>query len=430
MNIVLHSEAGDTLGLALRLQDEGHAVGMYIHEPESQMVGTGLVYHVTDFLKACDAADLVLFDYVGAQSLADKLRDDGCAVFGAGKFQDVLELDRIRGIRLMQAAGLRVPETEFFEDASFERAMDFVRKDGGRWVFKASGNIGADKSFPSDDAEQMLDYLEHLDDTIQVEEARRPKFILQRFVEGVEVSTERIYSEGRPIHAFDNSTFETKKFLAGDLGQAVGCSGNVVCPHADRRLLAETVDHLDKLAAIHGVTSCLDLNAIVAKDDGHAYVLEATGRVGIYAIHAFCALWGMPLGETFYDLATGREPEVTYRAAWGAAIPVSMAPYPAKMEHERGTPVVDEILDDPQIWPLDVMVDEQDRVVVAGVDGVIYVVTGVGDTISESLGQCYRWLEGARMPDRGWRVDLIETLEKRYRKLQQLGYLREARRAA
>jgi phosphoribosylamine--glycine ligase len=425
VTIVVHSQTGtDFLALALRMQDEGHTVALYIEDPGTTMVGTGLIAHVPDFLVAADKADLVIFDQVGQGSLADKLREDGHAVIGAGRFQEMLEHDRIKGMEFLKAAGLRVPETEPFPDGDFDRAQAFVTEDGGRWVFKAD-DVESDKTFVAADADAMVAYLEHLNETIELEEGKRPPFILQRFVDGVEVSTERWYSYGEPLRALDNSTFETKKFLAGDLGVSVGCMGNVVLPHQDQRLLSRTVGRFDALAAAHDVTSPIDLNAIVSFEDGWPYMLEVTGRFGYYAIQAFCALWGMPIAETFYAVATGGTlPEVRFVGKVGAAIPVSMAPYPSAMQHERGTPIVDEILDDPDIWPADVMLDRAERVVVAGSDGMIYLVTGVGDTIEAAFAPCYRTLNKARMPDIGYRVDLVETLGRRFTHLQRLGYLR------
>jgi len=432
--VLIHSESGDGLALGLRLQNEGHEVGLFVNKEAAQQAGRGLIYRVEDFITAVDKADLILFDHVTKGSLADLLRSEGHLVLGAGKFQDVMELDRIKAIDIMRAAGVAIPETEVFEDASFERAIAFVERDGGRWVFKACDNIATDKTYVSDDADSMLEYLEHLDETIEEDENKRPQFLLQRVVDGIEVSTERWYGEGRPIYALDNSTFEEKKFLAGGLGPSCGCGGNIVLPHAffdPGRLRRQTIDRLDRLAAAHGVTGPLDLNTIVAPD-GRAYFLEVTARFGYDALQAFVQLWDMPIGETLIAIAEGTDPAIALRDAVGAAIRVSVPPYPTgDPKNCRGERVVDPILDDPQLWPGDVMLDEQERLVLGGVDGVAYIVAGIGGTAESALGMCYRWLAQARLPDRQYRNDLAETLPKRLRDLQRIGYLTErSRRAA
>jgi len=429
MNVVIHSHTGDCLPLGLRLQDEGHTVGIFLDDEATSLIGSGLLYHVPDFFTAIDEADLILFDYVGAGSLADRLREEGHAVIGAGKFQDILELDRLRGSAILRAAGVRMPETVDFPDADFQRAIAFIEADGGRWVFKPSDNVAADKTYPADDADDMIAYLERMEETLEATEGKRPKFLLQRFVPGVEVSSERWYANGRPILAMDNHTFETKKFLAGDLGVAVGCSGNVVCPYGDPRLAHQTVEHMDRLARLHDIDGPIDLNAIVSEEDQRAYVLEVTGRFGYYAIEAYCALWGMPIGETLFEIATGEQPKVRFTAEYGAAIPVSIAPFPSSTEEARGTPIEDD-LEDPRIWPKDVMVDAQDRLVVAGLDDVVYLVTGTGSSIEAAFAPAYRWLRTARMPHRQYRIDLVETLAPRLEQLQDWGYFREPARGA
>src|SRR5204862_6269023 len=99
INVAIHSHEGDTLSLALRLQDEGHAVGFFVEKDGAQRIGNGLVYRITDFPAAAQKADLVLFDQVGSGSLADLLREQGVTVLGASKWTDTIELDRIAGLR-------------------------------------------------------------------------------------------------------------------------------------------------------------------------------------------------------------------------------------------------------------------------------------------------------------------------------------------
>ena len=132
----------------------------------------------------------------------------------------------------------------------------------------------------------------------------------------------------------------------------------------------------------------------------------------------------MPIGETLVEIANGFEPEVAFTAPYGVAIPVSMAPFPSSTEEIRGTPVEDD-LDDPRIWPKDVMIDSEDRVCAAGLDDVVYLVTGSGRSIRSAFAPAYKWLKDARMPHRQYRIDLAETLEKRLEQLQAWGYFRE-----
>lgn len=428
VNVLLDSVAGDGLAIALALQREGHAVVMAIQEHGSERVGDGLVKKIEDPLPfAQTTADLVVVDMVGRGSIADTLVDDGVPVVGAGRFQDELELYRLTSMETFRAAGLRVPVYEPFPDAAITRAIRFVERAGGRWVFKPSGNLGTDKTFLAEDAEEMVDYLDHLAET----EEKIPPFLLQEFVDGAEVSTERWYAQGRPIPALDNSTLEEKKFLAGNLGPAVGCAGNVVFPASDPRLLADTVTRIDRLAAEHEVSGPIDLNAIVARADRRPYILEATPRFGYDAIQAFLTLWRMPIGETLQAIAEGEEPDVRLAAGVAAAIRVSVPPYPAgDAKVAKGCPVVDDILDQDAYWPLDVMLDDDGQLVITGSDATAYVVTGRGPTIGAAYAAAYARLKDSRLPDRQYRVDLVEQAVSRYQRLRQWGFFARGGRLA
>ena len=434
MNILVDSVAGDGLAIALALQREGHTVWMAIEHPDSSRVGNGLVAKVEDPIDvAREKADLVVVDMVGRGSIADMLVDDGVPVIGAGRFQDQLELYRIFAMDVFRAAGLRVPPYEVFPDADVERAIRFVEKNASeRWVFKPSGNLGTDKTFLADDADEMVDYLEHLAEAVPSEGDRFPPFLLQQFVKGAEVSTERWYARGNPIPALDNATLECKKFLAGDLGPAVGCAGNVVFPGAHPFLIRETVRHMDRLAAEHEVSGPIDLNAIVT--GGKAYILEATPRFGFDAIQAFLYLWDMPIADTFQAIAEGETPEVRFRPGVSAAIRVSVPPYPNHdCKAARGCPVVDDILDDPMSWPMDVMLDEHDRLSITGADATAYVITANGPDAAEAYRGCYARLANSRLPDRQYRTDLREMTAKRMTTLASMGIelgARPARRTA
>ena len=428
MHFLIVSKGGDGLALGLRLLKEGHQCAISIEKSDCQRAGEGLIEHVDDPMAYArnEDVDCALWDMVGMGGMADALRDLGIPILGAGRALDLLELDRIAGLRTFQALGLQIPETEFFEDADFDRAIEFVRKDGGKFVFKPCGNISTDKTFIGEDVEELIDFIEHQREESRSGEVKHPAFALQRFVEGIEVSIERWYSHGTPIVALDNMTFEEKKFLAGGLGPAIGCAGNVVMDAAPR-LVQETVAKLDRFADAHAVTGPIDLNTIT---NVHGpFILEATARFGYDAIWSFFHRWHMPIGETLLQIAEGEEPEIDLDPRMGAAVRVSVPPYPAgDPAKARGTPVVDDILDQENLWPGDVM-EVEGKLQVAGVDGVVYIVTGLGRTPKDAYQECYDWLDDARLPDRQYRCDLADRVSEELPKLVHLGYdLAQSRR--
>lgn len=423
---VCHSESGDSLGLLLRFQDEGVDVGLHVTSEKAQTLGRGLIEPVDDFLEAARDADLVFFDHVGAGSLADTLRAEGVPVFGASKFQEMLELDRAWGLRTLEKAGLTLPRTVSFSGDAYDDAREFVASEGGRWVYKPSANVGNDLTHVADDAESMLEHLEEVEQTIEAETGKRPPFLLQQFVKGIECSVERWYVGGKPVPGLDNATLEQKKFLVGDLGPTVGGAGNVVLATADSKMLAATVDHLDRLAAAHTLTTCLDLNSIFAPD-GTAYLLEPTCRIGYPAIQAFCAMWPGELFDVFLAMARGEVPTLRLASRVGAAVHVSVPPFPAHdATQAKGHRLVDDVRDDPQVWLYDVLVDPEERLVCAGVDGGVYVVAGTGPSVRDAVEACYDWLAESRLPQRQYRTDLYPHVRKRLAGLQKLGYLQDA----
>lgn len=429
MKVLVHSYQGDGAPLALRLDDEGHDVSVYFQDPSYRPLLQNLVPHIDDPHTVDEDVDVVLFDMVGNGAMADHLRSEGIAVIGASSMQDLLELDRGKAMALLETAGCTVPETTHFGAGDFAGAIDFIRENPDRYVFKADSNIGNDKTHVGLDADELCEYLEHLDGTIEKEEGKRPPFILQAFVPGVEVSTERWYVDGQPLRAFDNSTFELKKCWNGrgtdaGLGPTVGCAGNIVFPHQDRRLLAQTVDCLDRIAATAGITGPMDLNAIVSEKDHRAYILEVTARFGYDAIQTFAALWQLSFGDTLELLIDhGRVPAL----GWGCAagIRVTIPPYPEEepTRHER-TPLLDDVLDDPDVWPFDVAHGEGEALTTAGVNGIVAVVTGTGMTPTIACTNILDGLKKWRTPELQYRTDLAGVVGDRLARLQRWGYLK------
>lgn len=410
------------MALAYRLQDEGHTVYFYVHQKPFKRVGLGvLAHHLDDPLKEVETYDLAIFDSVGAGGLADSLRERGLPVFGASRFQDLLELDRIAAMRLFEQAGLTIPPTFPFPSGDLDEAKDFVTAQPGAYVFKPSGNVGTDKTYLAQTPEEMLEFLEHLEASAELDEGGRCPFLLQEVVTGIEVSTERWYAAGEPVDAFDNVTFEMKKFLVGDLGPATGCAGNLVVTHPSKAWMRKTVGKLDRLAAKFSLAMCLDTNTIYDPKTKHAYVLEATCRFGYDAIQTFASLWKGELGTVLFALATGHEVDTRLRASLAAGVRVSVPPYPHHdASSAKGTIVPDPVLDDPAYWPLDIMIPEgKDRPEIAGTDGTAFVYTAIGSDAQAACARVYHTLDASRLNEKQYRTDLWEHVAPRLATLRQ-----------
>src|SRR5690348_10936403 len=66
----------------------------------------------------------------------DRWRDFGFPIFGPTWQSARLEIDRLHGMRVAEAAGLAVPEYHLFN--SLEETEAFARKSDRGWVFKPS----------------------------------------------------------------------------------------------------------------------------------------------------------------------------------------------------------------------------------------------------------------------------------------------------
>ena len=114
-SVLLISEQGDGVPLALRMAQEGSIVKVYIKEPWAKTSLKGL-HNPTQVagLSMLEQYDLVLFDMVGSGSKADQLKEKGKLVLGGGSLNDKLELDRDYGLKVVKRLlpDVRIPESE------------------------------------------------------------------------------------------------------------------------------------------------------------------------------------------------------------------------------------------------------------------------------------------------------------------------------
>lgn len=387
------------------------------------------VRSMADGLK--ESPDLVLFDGVGEGALADKLIGLGWNVFGAHKICDEIELDRKFGIDFMEKNGIRVPPTMNF--TGVDAAIKHVEKNPKGYVIKMdSEEATKDSSFVAKDAEKMLNYLNHLKDKKLVKDGE--SFVLQDFVKGVEVDTEVLFSKGRPVMPYNND-FETKKFLAGDLGPNTGCQTSVLFGHTsgNSMMVEKTISKVFKAMEKAKYTCVLGFNSIVSEKDHEPYGLEWTARMGYSSIYAMCAMCAdADLGEMFLGLATGKIDELPMRFRWGTSILASAPPFPLQVPDDdkiqeklygksRGEKIV--YKDGPHVWLQDYMKNEEGEDVIAGDDGCIAELTGAADSLPKAWKMSQKGFDDMDFPNKQGRyTDGIESATKRVNQLREWGY--------
>ncbi len=427
MKILLHSESADSGGLAYIMQREGAQVWMYVKDSFSRRVMDGLVPHVEsleDGLK--QKPDIIIFDLNGDGEKADKLRADGWKVIGGGRLSDKLEFDRAWGVKVAKQYGIKVPKTTEF--AKIDEAIAFVKKQPKAYAVKMDSNAGGESaSYVAKDGTDMIDYLSQQKASGKID---GNTFVLQEKINGSEVSTECWFSNGVPCFP-SNSTWETKKLLAGELGVRTGCETSLVCHYEghNSRLADKTVLKLAALLKYSKFTGAIDVNAIVSEEDHEPYFLEFTPRLGYSAIYAYSAMLGMPLSQYFMSVARGTF-TIPFKAKWSTALKVHIPPYPFAHEEDyvskqayKPTEGITVKVKSPDFIPIDIRKGKNSQFEVAGTMGIVGECLGRGKTAMEAWKHSKTVFESVEVPNKGGRfTDGIDDAWKRILKLRSWGY--------
>jgi phosphoribosylamine-glycine ligase len=425
--ICLMSYAADGAWFGALLAREGHDVHYNLVEerfapvlqgiaPTPTIIGKGEVYSPASY-------DLIVFDLTGLGDSADYAREMAPTI-GDSSLADKLEHDRLFGLEYMQECGINVPPYEHFTDPS--DGIKFVRKTKKRYVFKPCGLNDCSTTYVSKSPEDMERYMDLLFRKIRVKE-----YVLQEFVEGTELSTEVwINSEGYYV---PNHTLETKKLMAGDVGPATGCSGNVVwMPMGETAAFRRGLKLACERLASDGYVGPIDLNSIVTQDQ--VYGIEWTPRFGYEGTCNLTRLLPLPFGEFMYRVATGeRLANVIPAHAYAATTRLSIPPYPtesnARKIYQDGVPVEGIRLDTdlPEFYLSDVrMVPDSEELESAGVSGFIGAPICVSETMAGAFAAVKNKIESLRIPDLQWRNDVSQNCAARYNTLEMQGWLKTA----
>lgn len=425
MRIALVSADGSGAWFLLRLMREGNSCDYYLTTEDKTARGmAGLVPEpIHNAPKSWKQYDLVVFDGNSDGELADKIRKQ-TNVLGCSELSCRLEDDRLFGLEAMQQMGIEVPTYEPFDNP--KDARKYISENPDRYVYKPfqdPGELEIDSSVtyvahsPSD-MERSLDRL--------FRESKGAPFLLQKFVEGTEISVEGWF-DGSNFH-FVNATLEEKKFLAGGLGPNTGCAGNIVWPFRGVPLvfgrgLMKGTEWLRE----HNYRGMIDLNTIVTRNQ--VYGLEWTPRLGFHASATLLNMLTTPWGEFLAQFAEAPEGGIDsigeVDADFGAGIDVSVPPFPEiKAKADAGLPV--EGIDPEEAWRdcylYDAMMPDGD-LVTAGINGDIGCVLAKGYTFRGAWANALEQVKKIKAPDLQWRIDLETSTGQRYRKLQEQGWI-------
>jgi phosphoribosylamine-glycine ligase len=433
MKILMHSIPGDGACLSFRMANlEGCEVRTFFKKPEYGDIGKGYIDTVKSFEEGLNwKPDLVIFDSTGVGGLADATRKKGFKVIGASSMCDKMEYDRKLGLEMMKMTGIKIPE--FKEFNSLQEARKYVEETQDRFVLKPDGANESETTFVATNAEEMIRYI----DWLMITRSIKGKFVLQKFVEGVELSTEMWFSNGKPIYPC-NYTIEVKKRDVGNLGPATGCAADVVFvpkmkqPKIVQKVFRKIFVLMEKIQ----YSGPIDINCIIT-DNGDIYGLGWTPRFGYSAIQTLFELFSMPISEFFFKLAEGTIDSLPVKAGeFAFATRVHTSPYPTDLagidpkellkimyKSKHGLPVIWNKEDLPHIWPYDIELGE-DGPIICGTDLVICEITGKGNTIEQARDKAADIFTRILCPNKSARIiDGADRAIAEYPKLQKLQYV-------
>lgn len=337
--------------------------------------------------------------------LADRLRGQGCAVFGPGAAGARLEGSKAWSKQLMKEAAVPTARFETFTDPLAARACAQKFADSGRGVVvKASGLALGKGVAVCDDAAEAQEFIHR----VMVERVfgdAGVAVVVEERLRGPEFSLFAICSENgvRVLPA----ARDYKRAFDGDLGPNTGGMGAVSPPDG---LSLDLVDKAER-AVIRPILKALSQEGVgyrgvlfagLLVQDDVPYCLEYNVRFGDPETQTLMMRLGRGLGECLRAAANGEAPtEVAVAAAAAATVIVASEGYPG--EYRKGLPV--EIDPVPGVKHFHAATLDQDgRLVTNG--GRVVAASASGSSREEALALAYRGAGTVRFDGARFRSDI------------------------
>ena len=421
--VSLESLSGD---LAWQLVKEGHEVKAYIKAKGDADVYNGFIEKVDNWESLKDWADVIVFDDDEFGEIAEKLRKSGKFVIGGSVYTDRLEMDRDFGQTEMKKYGVNIlPQWQF---TNYEEAIQFIKNNPDRYVFKPSGNTpSAGKSLLFiGQEEDGKDLLELIEQNKKIWAKKAPVFQLQKFISGVEIAVGAFFN-GHDFILPINVNFEHKRVFPGDIGPLTGEMGTLMYWSEPNKLFKMTLEKMKPALIESGYVGYIDINTIV--NGRGIYPLEFTARFGYPTIQIQSEGILTPMGEFLYRLAKGEDFELKTKKGFQVGVRIMVPTLLVKsteketIELYRDLPIlfkkpgnlegvhIEDVKLEDGVWRI------------AGQSGVLMVVTGSGTTVGEARHQVYNRIKNVMVQDMFYRTDIGVKWNTDSDKLQTWGYL-------
>jgi phosphoribosylamine---glycine ligase len=406
-----YADLGD---LYSRLMADGHEVRVHVADPRSRETFGGLIERVADWraelawVGAAGRDGVILFEGADAGETQDALRRDGYHVIGGGAFGDRLENDRAFGQTILREAGIQTVASHEFDD--FERAIDFVRHDRRRYVYKPNGS----------DVESMQTYVGELEDGEDIialldinrrswRKQRLPSFILMAHVTGVEVGV-GAYFNGETFLDAVCIDWEHKRFFDGDRGELTGEMGTLVSYRGAERLFRATLAKVAPWLMRSGYCGYINVNTIV-NDDG-IWPLEFTARFGYPGFAILDALHDEGWDVLFSRMIRRDVTAFATHPGYAIGVVLTVPPFPYQHGYDelsKGLPILFRgalSAEDRRHLHFSEVALTDGRLVTAGMVGQVMVVTGRGDTVEVAQRRSYDLARRVVVPNLRYRTDI------------------------
>ncbi len=421
--VSLESLSGD---LAWTLTKEGHQVKCYIKAKTDKDVYNGFIEKVKKWQDWIKWADIIIFDDVEFGGVAEKLRKKGKFVVGGSKYTDRLEIDREFGQQELKKHGVNIlPSWNF---SNYDEAINFIKANPDRYVFKPSGNTpsgGKGLLFVAQE-EDGKDLIELLGQNKNVWQKKAPWFQLQKFVSGVEIAVGAFFN-GHDFIFPINVNFEHKRIFPGDIGPFAGEMGTLMFWSEPNSFFNSTLAKMLPSLQASGYVGYIDINCIV--NGRGIYPLEFTARFGYPTIHIQLEGIMTPTGEWLAKLARGEKFVLKTKKGFQVGVRILVPTYFAKsndretVEMYRDLPILFKKPSSLEGIHIEDIKRENDIWRIAGESGVLMVVTGSGATVDEAGQQAYSRMKNIMVQNMFYRTDIGKRWNEDSDKLHTWGYL-------
>ena len=418
--------------IARKLHNEGHELKLFIDDLKSKKSLDGMVPKTENWELELDWVKedgLIVFDDIGYGETQDYLRKQGFNVFGGSAEAEKLEINREYGQEMFRSHGILT--TKLFDFPSPSEALKFVSKNGGCWVIKQNDHISKDITYIGN-TESGEDVISVLQNYITDPMISKHPVTLHQFIDGIEIGVGR-YFNGKKWIGPTEINFEHKRFFPGDIGPLTSEMGTLAWYEDKDNFLFNTIlSPFEDFLRSTDFRGDFEINCI-ANEKG-VFAIEATTRFGTPIIHLQQEIHISSWADFMLAIAKGEDFELKYNKGYGIVILLAVPPFPytkgvSRTEHayENIAIYFDNLTEEEKshLHFEDVTYGKEDRTYrIAGQDGYVGYITGIGETVEEARAKVCSIAEKVIIPKVMYRNDIgLKFIQENQAKLKKFGYL-------